>query len=56
MYPFLVINLVQELITTATKDTSLLGIRTGHARMTVYGLESHQDAYVSNQLKSTATH
>ena len=47
---FLVINLVHELITTATKATNLLEIFTGHARMTVNGLENHQNAYVSNQL------
>ena len=47
---FLVINLVQELITTVTKDTNLLEIFTGHARMTVNGLGNHQNAYVSNQL------
>ena len=33
---------------SAPKDTNLLEKLTGHARMTVNGLDNHQDACVSN--------
>ena len=49
--PFLATSLDQEFTIPAIEVTNLLEILTGHARMIVNGLESHQDAYVSIQLK-----